>query len=98
VHTGWRRWAALTFGVLVVVTLVAVLATSDTPLPGIGVVAALAVAVGRRTSGVHRPGGSPPRAAPRPSDAFDRFEPARPDRVGERLVVALVLVGVAQMP
>jgi hypothetical protein len=75
VHTGWRRWAALTFGVLVVVTLVAVLATSDTPLPGIGVVAALAVAVAAARAAFTAPADlprAPRRARQTPSTASSR--------------------------
>src|SRR5215469_12351677 len=35
-----------------------------------------------------------PSSVPRSSDAFNGFEPPGPDRVGELLVVLLVLVGV----
>ncbi len=63
-HMRVRRWAGLALGAALLVALAAVLATSETPLPGVAVVAAVALALTAARASFTAPGDLP--RAPRP--------------------------------
>ena len=73
VHAGGRRWAALALGAAQVVAVVAVLATSDTPIPGVAVVAALVLALVAARAAFTAPADLP--RAPRPHHAVVFWNP-----------------------
>jgi diacylglycerol kinase family enzyme len=73
VHIGVRRWAGLAFGAALFVALVAVLASSDAPIPGVAVLAAVVLALAAARAAFTAPADLP--RAPRPEHAVVFWNP-----------------------